>query len=644
MAKLYFCNNGDIELQPETLSILSGMPRGWNVLLNARPANPGGVDREVDALITTEKAVHLVEFKFRSKPIVIDAEGYWHAGGKRMENTSRRESPQEQVLATHDAFKQWLVNRALPEFGLAPWVVLENPNPHNQYGGVPFRVNWYEPAGKTWLVNGVERLESLLKQRERREASLQRGVAPTRPQVERMVSLLGGQPLETMVIQGTVLTLDGGNPLAGVPVKVFSGGGESPRVEQSTSQDGRFEVAGLPVGPFRVELDLRGHDGWKAVPEVENPGRPGFAPIRIFVAHDRLTDAELHRLLEPELLRFQVELQDEILSATDDLEGKLAEVRSQLASQEELLLELIGRQNTPPNVREAMEVEVARLRTEEQQLEAWTRTDAEGYVESALLPIRDELCKLTERVDSVERTAREAFSAATEAAKNSERTKIYEETRARIEEQRYRDDKETKALGARHRQQMSEALKWSAIVGGAGGIISMQPIPFADNMILTPLQIGLVMHIGRIYGTDFTKDLAFKLVGPLGMGFLAQHGTVLLYKLIPGAWGLGAITVPAFTIALGWAAAKYFEQGSAPSREEQKQVLKRSLALVKDAEIRDQMKDLGATLVKEVKARKYRVAPEDIKEILGRLGQEGKGIGEQIQKRLAPEARSEAAD
>ncbi|MEX2534460.1 MAG: nuclease-related domain-containing protein [Trueperaceae bacterium] len=138
MAKLYFCNNGDIELQPETLSILSGMPRGWNVLLNARPANPGGYDREVDALIVKESAVHLIEFKFRRYPVVIDAEGYWHSGGSRMENTSRRESPQEQVLATHDAFKQWLANRGLPKFGLAPWVVLENPNPENRYGGARF--------------------------------------------------------------------------------------------------------------------------------------------------------------------------------------------------------------------------------------------------------------------------------------------------------------------------------------------------------------------------------------------------------------------------------------------------------------------------------------------------------------------------
>lgn len=447
-----------------------------------------------------------------------------------------------------------------------------------------------------------------------------------------------------MVVQGAVFTLDGGQPLAGVPVKVFTADRDAARAERNTSQDGRFEVAGLPVGPFKVELDLQGHQGWKAVPEIENPGRPGFAPVRIFVAHEGLTDGDIHRLLEPELKRFRTELREEIQGATADLEVKLAELTSHLAGQEELLLELIDRPNTPSNVREALEVEMAKLRVEQQHLETWSRTVVDDYVESALDPIRDELSKLTERIDDVERTARDAFHAAEEATKNTAGARIHEEARARIEEQRYQDDKETEAVRASQRQQMSEALKWSAIVGGAGGIISMQPIPFADNVILTPLQIGLVMHIGKIYGHEFGKDLAFKLVGPLGMGFLAQHGTVLLYKLIPGAWGLGAITVPAFTIALGWAAARYFEQGAAPSRAEQKQVLKRSLALVKDAAIRDQMKNLGSTLVGEVKARKYRVTAEDVKEILGRLGQDGRGLGEQIQKRLAPETRGEAAD
>jgi hypothetical protein len=72
------------------------MPDSWTVLLNCRPAGKN-VDREIDALLITQKALHIIEFKYRTAPVQIKTESYWLAGTYDMKNTWG-ESPKEQVI------------------------------------------------------------------------------------------------------------------------------------------------------------------------------------------------------------------------------------------------------------------------------------------------------------------------------------------------------------------------------------------------------------------------------------------------------------------------------------------------------------------------------------------------------------------
>jgi len=83
-------------------------------------------------------------------------------------------------------------------------------------------------------------------------------------------------------------------------------------------------------------------------------------------------------------------------------------------------------------------------------------------------------------------------------------------------------------------------------------LVAIQPIPFADIFILTPIQIVMVTLLGRVYGVRMTrKDASAVLasfVGAIGWGVVAQQVTLGLYKTVLPFLG-GFTTIP---IVYGW--------------------------------------------------------------------------------------------
>lgn len=86
---------------------------------------------------------------------------------------------------------------------------------------------------------------------------------------------------------------------------------------------------------------------------------------------------------------------------------------------------------------------------------------------------------------------------------------------------------------------------------------AVTPIPFSDIAILTPIQIGMILHISNIFGINISKENAAKLVATLlsvvGAAFAVRFGVQLLgnvLKLIPGAGSIAGGAINA-AIALG---------------------------------------------------------------------------------------------
>lgn len=96
--------------------------------------------------------------------------------------------------------------------------------------------------------------------------------------------------------------------------------------------------------------------------------------------------------------------------------------------------------------------------------------------------------------------------------------------------------------------------------------IAIQPLPFADMLLFTPVQAYMAMKIGNIKGFPVSKkqaeDIIKELGGMVGLGILAHHGMASITKLgLPGAGGLLASPlVFAYTYAVGRIAEYYFDQ------------------------------------------------------------------------------------
>lgn len=148
-------------------------------------------------------------------------------------------------------------------------------------------------------------------------------------------------------------------------------------------------------------------------------------------------------------------------------------------------------------------------------------------------------------------------------------------------------------------------LAWRAIASASStaALIGMTPLPLADFLPLVGVQVSLVLGIARIYNYPLTWERARELLGVFGVGML---GRTLFYELAklggPPAWAVAAGVAGATTVALGYAAARWFERGERVSAETL-QVIAQSITQV----LVERLKSLGkkrpsrATLSEEVR-------------------------------------------
>jgi GTP-binding protein Era len=98
--------------------------------------------------------------------------------------------------------------------------------------------------------------------------------------------------------------------------------------------------------------------------------------------------------------------------------------------------------------------------------------------------------------------------------------------------------------------------------------IALTPLPFADFLPLVVVQSAMVMSIARIYTYKITLARARELVATFGIGLLARS---LFYELAkfggPPGWLVGAAVAGGTTVAMGRAAAVWFERGEKMSGE-----------------------------------------------------------------------------
>ncbi len=117
--------------------------------------------------------------------------------------------------------------------------------------------------------------------------------------------------------------------------------------------------------------------------------------------------------------------------------------------------------------------------------------------------------------------------------------------------------------GLSQEENVEEVIKSAALLSGA---IAVEPIPFADILLITPVQAKMVLHIGKIYGFEVSGTRAAEIARELGAtvayGFAARQVMRGVAKMALPLIG-GLITAPAvygWTFALGRLAQNYFER------------------------------------------------------------------------------------
>src|SRR5205823_2707960 len=94
---------------------------------------------------------------------------------------------------------------------------------------------------------------------------------------------------------------------------------------------------------------------------------------------------------------------------------------------------------------------------------------------------------------------------------------------------------------------------------GVCAAVALAPIPVADILVLTPIQMAMVATIGYFHGIEVTPDRAAELMGVMGAGVGLREAARQLVKLVPG-YGLLVSASIAFagTVALGEVANLWF--------------------------------------------------------------------------------------
>ncbi len=137
-------------------------------------------------------------------------------------------------------------------------------------------------------------------------------------------------------------------------------------------------------------------------------------------------------------------------------------------------------------------------------------------------------------------------------------------------------------------EDLSKDQKISRVINYTAGLCAataVQPIPFADIFILTPIQAYMGTRLAAVHGIDVKEQevtvLIKQLIGTVGLGFLAQQLAIGAYKTVLPF--MGAITtmplVYGLTYAIGKVMDAYFEKiskGQDLSDKEMKDIWKKS--------------------------------------------------------------------
>jgi GTP-binding protein Era len=117
---------------------------------------------------------------------------------------------------------------------------------------------------------------------------------------------------------------------------------------------------------------------------------------------------------------------------------------------------------------------------------------------------------------------------------------------------------------------------------GVCAAVALVPLPVADILVLTPIQMAMVATIGHFHGVEVTAERATELMGVMGAGVGLREAARQLIKLVPG-YGLVVSASIAFagTVALGEVANVWFARKMKVDAQDLKELFTRTASRAK---------------------------------------------------------------
>lgn len=103
------------------------------------------------------------------------------------------------------------------------------------------------------------------------------------------------------------------------------------------------------------------------------------------------------------------------------------------------------------------------------------------------------------------------------------------------------------------------AIIHAASVSAAGVGAGLAQIPFSDNAVIVPIQVAMVVSLGKVFGMSITESAAMSALTTAAASTAGRGLSQILVGWIPGVGNaINASTAAAITEAAGWVIANEF--------------------------------------------------------------------------------------
>jgi uncharacterized protein (DUF697 family) len=110
----------------------------------------------------------------------------------------------------------------------------------------------------------------------------------------------------------------------------------------------------------------------------------------------------------------------------------------------------------------------------------------------------------------------------------------------------------------------------------AASAVTIQPFPFVDTALITPIQIAMVQGVGKIHGYKLDTKSIVEMLGTFGASIVAQNIVMGAAKFIPFFGWVVSISIGyALTWAIGEVSDHYFRNGRHVDEAELKEMFQR---------------------------------------------------------------------